>query len=163
MNVSRRMMDEKELAASIGRITMSWGDIHFALFQLFTTATGMPKEAAEAIFFSLRTDAAQRDITAAACRTAFPEDLYGRINNAIKRVGGLAGERNVAIHAMWATHYPSGQVTPSPWVHGPFLLKKDDFDNQFAELQETLKNLFRELLRLQADAIYHVASLRKDP
>ena len=146
--------------AMIGRVTVSWGDIHYAVFQLFVELTGMPNALAESIFFTLRSDATQRDITAAAAKQVLSEDLFNRVSAVFKQIAGAAGERNVAIHAMWATHYPSGDITPNPWVTGPRLLRKEEFDKQFAKLEERLKDLFRDVLRLQPDVKAYVESVR---
>jgi hypothetical protein len=104
---------EVELVAMIGRVTVSWGDIHYAVFQLFVEITRMPNALAESIFFTLRSDATQRDITSAAAKHVLSEDLYVRVNTVFRQIAKVAGERNVVVHAMWATHYPSGHVTPN--------------------------------------------------
>lgn len=151
---------EEQLVAMIGRITVSWGDIHYAIFQLFVELTGIPNALAETIFFKLRSDATQREITEAAAKHVLSEELFDRVTAVFKQIGCIAGERNVVVHAMWATHYPSGHVTPNPWVQGPRLLRKQEFDKQFAELEDKLKDLFREVLRLQPDIKAHVESIR---
>jgi len=151
---------EEQLVAMIGRVTVSWGDIHYAVFRLFVVLTGMPNALAESIFFTLRSDATQREITATAAKHVLSEELFKRVSAVFSQIGSAARERNVAIHAMWATHYPSGHITPNPWVTGPRLLRKGEFDKQFAELEERLKDLFREVLRLQPDVEAYVTSVR---
>ncbi|MFJ2289624.1 hypothetical protein ACIOUF_25295 [Pseudomonas iridis] len=140
---------EEQLAAMIGRITVYWGDIHYAIFQFFIELTGIPNALAKTIFSKLRSDATQLEITEGAAKYVLPR---GTIR---PRKGGVQADWlyrwRKKYRAMWATHNPSGHVTPSPWVQEPRLFRKQEYGKQFAELDEKLKDLFQEVLRLQPD------------
>jgi hypothetical protein len=160
-----KSMPEPEHAALVGRVSIAWNDVQFEIFKLFAAVSGMPEVRAEAVFFALRNDRSQRDITLAAALNALLDngDLFSRCEAAINDAGKLSGERNAVMHAMWATKYPEGHITPSPFVRGPSKLRKDDFERQFTELTETLRNLFRRILRLRIEVEKHLASQDKAP
>ena len=64
----------------------------------------MPAEEARDIFFDLKSDRLQRDITLAAGKTALAEHpaLWERFETTLEKVNELAGERNAAVHTVWA-------------------------------------------------------------
>src|SRR5216684_2202670 len=72
---------KEEHAAMIGRVAVAWNDVQFAVSQIFWLLSGMPQKRAHAVFFALRTDAAQRDITNAAALDVLSDDnaLYKRL------------------------------------------------------------------------------------
>lgn len=87
----------------IGAVTIAWNEACEAVFLLFWLLSGMQKDMAEAIFFSLRSDAAQRDVSRAVCThtTAIPDEWKQLALEGLQRLDRLAGNRNAAIHTMW--------------------------------------------------------------
>jgi hypothetical protein len=158
---SMRSISETELATMIGRITIAWNDVQSEIFELFAAASGVERQKAAMIFFSLRTDASQRDITNAAIFVALPQGhVQYRLQKLLERAGKLAAERNLAIHQIWATHHPSGNMVPSPFIPRRTRLR-DDFDVQFSALLDELKTFYPVLLRARIRAQRQLALLEK--
>lgn len=84
---------------------MAWNGAQEMLFLLFQRLTMAKPDISEGIFFALKSDAAQRDITIAAAKGALKgeenEATLKAIKSAIKRLGNLASERNETVHTMW--------------------------------------------------------------
>ena len=153
---------EAEIAAAIGRITIAWNDLHYEFFLMFVAASGMPKGSADAIFFAIKNDNSHRDMTKAALLEALrPNKMRREAINLIKRAGKFAGERNLPVHAMWATHYPSGDLVLSPFVRQKSASRTGKIDVRLAETLGSVNALYREALRLQTRISKHLASRRK--
>jgi hypothetical protein len=93
----------KEFASIVGDVNMSWGDCQFFIYVIFARLMAGDIHRAEAIFFSLKTDRAQRDVTGALGKLVLKNhpDLQTRLSKLIGNLETLAGERNDVIHAMW--------------------------------------------------------------
>ena len=89
---------------------IAWNDVQFEAFLLSQVVAKTPMDLADAMFFALTADSAQRGITMAAAKSAFVEhlDLPERIELMLNSAGRTAGDRNAAIHSMWTTHLPEG-------------------------------------------------------
>lgn len=113
-------------APLIGRVTIAWNQAHYFIFQVFLALHPRPEpEFAETIFFALKSDRAQRDLTLAAARTMIKHPpLLKETTAAIDRFTGLAGRRNAVTHAMWAfqPRPDSGELL---WKPHPTFSKKD--------------------------------------
>jgi hypothetical protein len=118
----------------------------------------MPAEQARDVFFALKSDRSQRDITLAAGKTALAEHpaLWKRFESAIREVNELTGERNAAVHTMWtiewefwglqSLYFPRVRVAPGAARHGRLA---DDFSTLFAKLNEKFQELLVELYRIR--------------
>jgi len=151
-------------AAMLGHVSIAWNDVHWMLYRIFDVLSGMSTDQSKAVFFALKTDSAQRDIIQALAKVSLrphPE-LLTQFLEMMKRIGRVAGVRNAAIHTMWATHYPSRMVTPSPWVprHGALA---DDYETQFTKMTEDLRNIFREIIPLHERLLKLFPSPGKGP
>jgi hypothetical protein len=84
---------------------------------MFRRAIGDNILLAKAIFFALRSDGTQRDITVAALQIAlvYHPDLMARVVTAIADFGKIAGRRNDFIHAMW--YFPDDAKPPEVWLN----------------------------------------------
>jgi hypothetical protein len=143
-----------ENAMLIGRVTMQWTTIQAAVSHLFRRFSGLDPLRAEAIFFAVKSDTIQRDMTLAAARIAlspFP-DLLERTESLFAKIGRLSSERNAATHTMWAVKMPEGRVTPYPSSNQHRRLKIDDHRAQFEQLIAQLNDTFRKAVQLEADA-----------
>jgi hypothetical protein len=141
-----------EHAALVGHVTLAWSNIHSQVFRIFALLCGMTGRQSEAIFFALKSDASQREITLAVINETLSEPLRKKGTVIFGRINGLAGERNLAAHTMWATLMPAGKIMPNPSVRKPSRLK-DDFEQQFQTLIEKLRELFRELMRFNQEIV----------
>ena len=92
------------LEAKIGKVAMEWNAAHIVVFGLFVGFTGLPKEMAAEIFYALKADSAQRDITKAAALSALrsnngSDELIEKVTKVFNDIGRLAGDRNKTVHA----------------------------------------------------------------
>jgi hypothetical protein len=141
-----------EHAAVLGHVAVAWNDVHWMLYRVFHTLSGMSDNQAKAVFFTLKADSNQRDIVTALGTITLqsrPDEL-AQFTLLMRRINLVGGHRNAAIHTMWATHYPSRRVTPNPWVprHGSL---EDDYEKQFVTVTEELREIFRDLVSFQYD------------
>lgn len=151
--------DSRELAAAaresdkdaqlIGHVTMIWNMAQHAVFVLFQAVSELPSDAAQAVFFTIRQDSAQRDVTLALCEAVLIKDdadILAAIRNAITRLNKLSGERNAAVHTIWNVSEikERGFLRPNPSIR--FHSKKlgPDVRRQF-------QDLYTELARLTVD------------
>lgn len=89
-------------AEAIGKVTISWSMCQLLVFALFYDLSGMTWENARAVFFALKSDATQREVTAALAQTLTgTRSPKKKIISAIDRLTQLAGERNATVHTMW--------------------------------------------------------------
>ena len=93
-----------EHAQLIGSVVIAYNKVQWVISVLFVALSGMPAEEARDIFFTLKSDRLQRDITLAAGKTALAGHpaLWERFETTLEKVNELAGERNAAVHTMWA-------------------------------------------------------------
>ena len=114
----------------------------------------MPSEQAQDAFFTLKSDRAQRDMALAAGTTALAEHpaLLERFKATLEKINDLAGERNAAVHTMWAIDWqywggPSFYFAKIGVAPGAIPHEKlnEDFVAQFAELNQKLHEQFVEL------------------
>jgi hypothetical protein len=153
-----------EHAHIIGMVAVSWNGAQESLYLLFVVLMGLKKPEAEAIFFTLKADSAQRDITRELAKVilASNADLSKRTTDAITAFDKLSGERNAAIHTMWHASIPEATITPSPHArhHGSL---KPDHRAQFLELADKLSDLESLLFELAREIQQHLASRSTSP
>jgi hypothetical protein len=139
-----------EHAALVGHVTLAWSNVHSEVFAIFSLLCGMEGRRSEVIFFALKSDASQRDITLAIVNEMLSEPLRKKAKMLFGRISGFAGERNLAAHTMWATRLPAGNITPNPSLRQPSLLRQD-YEQQFQTLIDRLRDIFRDLMDLRAE------------
>jgi hypothetical protein len=95
----------ERIQATVGDIALTWNAMHVAIFYIFAALTGLDKNLASAVFYTLKADSAQRDITKAAAMVRLSEnapaeaDLRQKIKDLLRDIGKFAGPRNGAVHA----------------------------------------------------------------
>lgn len=103
----KRYKARSELAQLVGDINVAWNDAHLSVYAIFAELVGDSKKA-KAMFFALRTDAAQRDITTALAPVALGGEKLRRIRKEVldfmKHLNQLASKRNDAIHSLWSIY-----------------------------------------------------------
>lgn len=146
-------------AAMLGGVSLAWNDIHSEVLETFAALSEMPWDRADAIFFALKADQAQRDITIALIKTVLcnSEDvvLRDRGTSLMGQIGSYAGERNIATHAMWVTRHPSKTIAPHPFSSRSKDVRSD-YEAQFATLTRRLRKLYIELLDYRSDLSEHL-------
>lgn len=131
-------------AMVIGMVTVAWNGAQENVFRLFHLLSGMPKPMAEAVFFSLKADSAQRDITRAVCEhtTELNEKYRQNAIDLIVKLDKLAGQRNAAVHTMWDDDAARrGSITPSTKHAAHHRSLKPDPTAQFQELTVELMKI----------------------
>jgi hypothetical protein len=142
-----------DLIDNIGKITLAWNDLHLFVFSIFWRLNGNHALRSKAIFFAVRADRTQRDMTMALVQqemTGVPLLQQAAID-ALNEIGNLSGRRNAVIHAMWAFEADWDQGTATVFApSSPKLARK--------RLGEELDKLYEDLVRLGA----RLASINKD-
>lgn len=109
------------------------------------------REETTPIYYSLRADAAQRDLTIAILvdRLTAPEelDLAERAKAAINDLGKASGLRNAFIHTHWAMDYGDDKLVVTDGKPHP-RLRMDDLYGQANELLDELDSLINRLLEI---------------
>ena len=147
-----------EHAQLIGSVVIAYNRVQWLISVLFVAFSGMPDEQAQDVFFAVKSDGVQRDIALAAGKTALAKHpaLWEGFRTVIAEINDLAGERNAAVHTMWAidSQYWGGPALFFPKIGVasgaiPHKRLKADFQAQCAELNEKLQRLSVELERLR--------------
>ena len=128
-----------DIATLVGQINVAWGDIQFWVYLIFRFLMNDTLRA-QAIFFAIRSDSVQRDITAAlvdlALTHALPKELRKDARVLFSELQRIVGRRNDAIHAMWSFGVFDESITPMAGS-SPRLQEKD----AIAELRQTVNEI----------------------
>ena len=148
-----------EHATLIGSVVIAYNKIHWVISScLLPSAVCQPRK--PETYFSPKSDRLQRDMTLAAGKTALAEHpaLWERFETTLEKVNELAGERNAAVHTMWAIdwqywgmpslYFPKVGVASEAIPHEK---RKDDVPAQFAVLNQKLQEHFVELDRIRGE------------
>lgn len=137
----------------IGRVAVAWNTAQSLVHLYFMTISGLPVVEAKAVFFALKGDTGQRDITHALLQEKFIShpDLLARTNRVFKRLGELSGERNAAIHTLWSRQHANGMLQPTPFAIHHGKLEVDNHRAQFERLTSQLYELVGEMSSLFSD------------
>lgn len=97
------IQNREDISHLIGAVTLLWNSAHGQIFRLFYKVSGMPKPMAEAVFFSLRSDASQRGIARAVCRESplMDQAWKDEVDSSFSKIDLKSGERNAVIHTIW--------------------------------------------------------------
>ena len=144
-----------EHALLIGRISVAANTVQYFVFNLFWLVCQIDIELARAIFFSVKSDAGQRDMTFAAAKSRLilteEETLLTRIGKMLDQAGKLAGERNAFIHTMWMMQGSDKQMNPSPYSVPHPKLQTHRIKSQADELHKKLSSLVMPMAVLTTD------------
>ena len=128
-----------DVANLVGQINVAWGDLQFWVYTIFRYLIDDAMRA-KAIFFTIRSDSTQRDITAAlvdlALPHALPKELRKDARTLFSEIQRISGHRNDAIHAMWGHGFLDKTIAPIAGS-SPRLQEKD----AIAELQQTVNEI----------------------
>jgi hypothetical protein len=139
------------LAGWIGGLTILWKDCQAAIYMMFHEALDTDILKSQAVFFTLRSDGTQRDVTAALLKVALylhPE-LADKAIRAINDFGRIAGKRNDFIHAIW--HFPPGSDAGKVWMDVRKNLKGKDPIEEIKKLIAELEAMFLTLTEIRIE------------
>ncbi len=126
---------------------MAWTDVQLLVFLIFWRLMSSEVDKSEAIFFALRSDHAQRQVTKQLARVLLSRwpDTVERVVAAINKAGGAAGSRNAVIHALWVTNHPDLSVSIWP---GTSSLEGKDVKTEIEKSIGEFDNISHELHRV---------------
>ena len=144
-------IDEKqrEVATAIGLVVMKWNTIHNNLLDLFVEVTQLNPNVASAIWNSVWSDSAQRNLLRGAVEEAYvkPNQLRAKENiiELLKRIKGESEFRNRFIHCPYAPIIDEDDIKYIPDVfsgnrHAKYL-RNVDFLAELPKFSEKLDNL----------------------
>jgi len=90
----------------VGELTLIWNLATHALFVAFVGLSGMNAKYAASVYFSLRSDGAQREVVRSLAKARLADDsdpqavqLYDSLKSEINNLEKIAQKRNGAVHA----------------------------------------------------------------
>jgi hypothetical protein len=101
---------EEVLAEKIGKMTIAWNDCQGIVFMIFHSLLDSDLGRAVAIFFAIKSDTGQRDITIGLAKyvLASKPGLLGELTAIFTTFNATAGRRNDFIHAIWRDSEKAG-------------------------------------------------------
>lgn len=153
----------REHTEGIGNIAIMWNACHAMLWHYFWALSGLQENVAKSIYFTLKSDTAQRNITHCLAREVLRDDpiFLHPIDNALVTMAKLSSERNAFMHAMWAVDAQSGNLTPNPMVENHKRLNISDITTQMKRLESDLATLLNDLVELAGRMMKHYSSENK--
>src|SRR5260370_20910963 len=92
----------QKLESLIGRLTMIWNDAQSMVYLMFSDMLGADHDRSKAIFFSLRSDGAQRTVTTALAKAVLrDEKLTDDVVDGLERFGRMAGRPKQLMNTNW--------------------------------------------------------------
>jgi len=154
----------EEHAALLGHVTLAWNDCHSIVLSVFHTLSGVSWGKASAIFLALKSDHARREITLELMKqvlnTKNDEPIRKLGEQLLRKLGKVAGERNLATHTMWVTVLPEREVQPHPALPRHKKLQ-EDFKSQFSKLATDLRHHCHELMKYEGGLRVHLEQTQK--
>jgi hypothetical protein len=158
--------DADELAQAIGHVTVQFNGCQEMVFYVFWRLSDMPRACAEAVFMTLKSDSAQRDITLALAKARLATDglsQYESLKTSLAKLNTLAGERNAAVHTMWGIHSDNRLDLESFVSNRHPKLSLKDCLGQFKKLRFELEIERHNLARVFTKLLEHAPSQRAEP
>ncbi len=146
-------------AQKVGLAFMAWTSCCDTVFDIFESLTRLDKETAAAIFRRVRNDRTQREITLDVAKIRLSKDIeiLSALEEALKQLGELASERNMAAHVSFGMHFDENwnvKMKPlrsiRPWDEKANA--EEQVENLAKKLNECGESLFNLLLKINAEA-----------
>lgn len=138
-----------KFAKTLGYVTIKYNEAQAFVLHIFINLSGAERHVARTMFFSMKSDAGQRDMTIAMARVLMVNeegeatDECKRVITAIESLAKLAGERNAAIHTMW---YLDGEDSESPDSPPDYWMIPDPNSIPHPRLQQDVEKQFTALI-----------------
>lgn len=147
----------------IGHVTISWNTTQSLVFAIFGSLSRLSHDEAQAIFFALKADTAQRDITRDLGKVVLAKDaaLHSEFSSVFADLQTLSGERNAAIHTIWSVLANEGKLMPAPFFPHHRSLQPERTAEQFAELNLKIGAIVDRLVHLFRKILIYSASHKK--
>jgi hypothetical protein len=146
-----------DLAPLVGKATIAWNDLQFAILSIFFTVLPCPRELSEALFFSIKSDRAQREMVRAAVEhVVAPIDamLAKKITDLFVKIEKKQYKRrNSAVHAMWMIRLETQE--PAIYQEKDHLSKK----GSLKEIKKELEAMTVDFMEIANDLFEHKHAL----
>lgn len=111
-----RSEEVEKLAPSIGHMTNEWNDAQSFVFLIFHALLGSSILKAIAIFFAIKSDSGQRDVTLGLAKQVlqFHPDALQKLTAVLGDLNKTAGRRNDFIHTIW--HFAEDEGVIEAWL-----------------------------------------------
>lgn len=126
---------------------------------------GIEREDATPIFYSLKSDTGQREMTLSVIDDRLTQigetELLAEFKREFDAIGKVSGVRNGFIHTPWSMEYgPEGRFKPA---HGATPHKKVNYDDPLGQAAETIQTMYDIRVRLirLCDRLEEIPSLKK--
>ena len=153
-----------ELHRLIGCFAQESSMAHWLIFEMFRTILSMDRDQASELYYTMRADSAQREVTLAVLtdRLTSPEGikLLERIKIAFNEVGKTSGRRNGFIHTPWSMWHGTEEFVTTDGVKLHPKLKPVDVLGQAVALVAELRRTNSTLLAL-CDELERIAPPKK--
>lgn len=153
-----------QLHRRIGLIAQESSFSHWLIFEMFRLILKMDRDEASGLYYTLRADTAQRDLTLVVLsdrlKSVSELELLGRIKSAFDIVGRCSGRRNGFIHTSWAMEFGTQEFVPGSGMKLHPKLRPTDILGQAGDLIDELVDINRTLLSL-CDELEELLSLQK--
>ena len=142
----------QEHATLVGHVTLSWNRTVHQLLRIFVHLTGIESPLAEAIFFSPRSDSAQRRLIREVAKAVeLNDDSLKDLEKIFRKLDKASTGRNLAAHMIFGitmfdpeTGAWGAKVVPAlPTTQDPRLAA--DFAEQFRMVDEQLSGIYQDL------------------
>lgn len=139
-----------KFAKTLGYVTIKYNEAQAFVLHIFINLSGAERHVARTMFFSMKSDAGQREMTIAMARVLMVDDEgketeeCKRVIAAIESLSKLAGERNAAIHTMW---YLDGEVGESADSPPEYWMIPDPNSIPHPKLQQDVEKQFVALIK----------------
>ncbi|MDR6624470.1 hypothetical protein [Caulobacter segnis] len=141
----------REHAALVGEVTLAWNHTVHQLLRIFCHLTGLEDPLASAIFFSHKSDAAQRGMVKIVAQVVgLTQDDLVKLTKLLKRLEEVSSNRNLAAHTIFGvtmfdpeTNLWGPKVVPA--LMGQDKRLEPDFAAQFRRAERTLKTIYDDL------------------
>lgn len=135
-----------DFAPLIGHAAIQWNNVQFWIYIIFRTLLLGSTSIAHRLFFAVRSDAGQRDLTIALAEAQLSGQpaLLKEVRTSIEAVNQMAGKRNDILHAMWS-------FNPVPDIALPLnhRLRGQDLKGKIIDAVEQFHELEAALIALQ--------------
>lgn len=139
-----------ELYSAIGKITLAINHCNWLVFEAMRITLKMEREEATSIFYSLKSDSAQRELATSVLSDRLGDiseaDLLKAFKDEVTILGKLSGVRNGFIHTPWA-----GTTDPDNLfccAHGAKPHPKLDFKDPISQAKTLVTDLWDSARRL---------------
>jgi hypothetical protein len=130
-------------------MTIEWNDIQASIFMMFHALMGGTISRSIGVFFAVKSDTGQRDITLSLARELlFKEpDLVRALASTFGSINKMAGRRNDFIHGIWQFPKEDGRIAEI-WLGVKDRLSGKDPKAECATLRSDIADLHYEIMVL---------------